>query len=184
MRFVPSRQYLSAGLVALALATVSGWCAFEWTPAAIPAVLLLLSSALLMFLALRPPIEIHEKHLAIGNRMVLWVEIRRVDRSGWVSPLVVHLSLEGGRRALLIYPGDLESANTLLRQLRRRSREALIDGVPYRQFWGEVVHNERRAQAAVKYPLLRPEDEAEVERLYQRLKTVGHIDPRNSSDES
>jgi hypothetical protein len=116
--------------------------------------------------------------------MVLWVEIRRVDRSGWVSPLVVHLSLEGGRRALLIYPGDLESANTLLRQLRRRSREALIDGVPYRQFWGEVVHNERRAQAAVKYPLLRPEDEAEVERLYQRLKTVGHIDPRNSSDES
>ena len=88
MRVVPSRQYLSAGLVALALATVSGWCAFEWVPAAIPAFLLLLSSALLMFLALRPPIEIHEKHLAIGNRMVLWAEIRRVDRSGWVSPPV------------------------------------------------------------------------------------------------
>lgn len=184
MRFVPSRQHLSAGLVALAFAAVSGWCAFEWAPAAIPAVLLLLSSGLLIFLAMRPPIEIHEKYLAVGKRMVPWPEIRRVDRSGWVSPLVVYLTLEGGRRTVLIYPGDLESANTLLRQLRRRSREALIDGIPYRQFWGEAAQNERRAQAAVKYPLLRPEDEAEVERLYQRLKTVGHIDPRNSSDES
>jgi hypothetical protein len=27
------------------------------------------------------------------------------------------------------------------------------------------------------------EDEAEVERLYQRLKTVGHLDQKNSSDE-
>jgi hypothetical protein len=30
---------------------------------------------------------------------------------------------------------------------------------------------------------LRPEDEAEVEQLYQRLKTVGHIDPKNTTDE-
>jgi hypothetical protein len=28
-----------------------------------------------------------------------------------------------------------------------------------------------------------PEDEAEVERLYQRLKTVGHLDQKNSADE-
>jgi hypothetical protein len=34
-----------------------------------------------------------------------------------------------------------------------------------------------------RYPLLRPEDEAEVERLYQRLKAVGHLDPKNSPDE-
>jgi hypothetical protein len=31
--------------------------------------------------------------------------------------------------------------------------------------------------------VLRPEDEEEVERLYFLLKTVGHIDPRNSGEE-
>ena len=30
---------------------------------------------------------------------------------------------------------------------------------------------------------LRAEDEAEVERLYQRLKTVGNLDQKNSTDE-
>jgi hypothetical protein len=30
---------------------------------------------------------------------------------------------------------------------------------------------------------LRSEDEAEVERLYQRLKTVGNLDQKTSSDE-
>jgi hypothetical protein len=32
--------------------------------------------------------------------------------------------------------------------------------------------------------MVRPEDEAEIERLYQRLKTVGHLDTKNSADES
>ena len=36
---------------------------------------------------------------------------------------------------------------------------------------------------APRYRVLRPEDEEEVERLYFLLKTVGHIDPRNSGDE-
>jgi len=42
---------------------------------------------------------------------------------------------------------------------------------------------EHRESAPVHYPLLRPEDEAEVERLYQRLKAVGRLDSRSSSDE-
>jgi hypothetical protein len=29
--------------------------------------------------------------------------------------------------------------------------------------------------------MLNPEDEEEVERLYQRLKTVGHLDSRSDS---
>jgi hypothetical protein len=86
---------------------------------------------------------------------------------------------------LLRYPGDPESANSLLRHLRRSAREALIDGIPYRQFWGEPVRrcSEARALPSPQYRLLRPEDEAEVERLYQRLKTVRHLDPDNSTDE-
>lgn len=43
---------------------------------------------------------------------------------------------------------------------------------------------ERRSLAPIHYPLLRPEDEAEVERLYQRLKAVGRLDSRSSSDET
>jgi hypothetical protein len=31
--------------------------------------------------------------------------------------------------------------------------------------------------------VLRPEDEMEIERLYQRLKTVGHLDPKSGGDE-
>jgi hypothetical protein len=42
---------------------------------------------------------------------------------------------------------------------------------------------ERREPTPYRYPLLRPEDEAEVERLYQRLKTVGRLDSKSSTDE-
>ncbi|MCC7175849.1 MAG: hypothetical protein IT159_11695 [Bryobacterales bacterium] len=37
---------------------------------------------------------------------------------------------------------------------------------------------------AIRYPLLRAEDEEEVERLYQKLKTVGRLDSTNSSDQT
>jgi hypothetical protein len=85
---------------------------------------------------------------------------------------------------LLIYPGDPDSSNSLLRHLRRFSREALIDGVPYRQFWGEAPPKpkDRKQTALQRYPLLLPEDEADIERMFQRLKTVGHIDQKNSDD--
>jgi hypothetical protein len=69
--------------------------------------------------------------------------------------------------------------------LRRSSRDALIDGVPYRQYWGEVLAPVAEATQALppRYRILRAEDEAEVERLYQRLKTVGNLDQKNSADE-
>jgi hypothetical protein len=88
-------------------------------------------------------------------------------------------------RLLVVYPGDLDSCNSLLRQLRRLSRDALIDGIPYRQYWGEILipGGDRRQSPPPRYRILRPEDEAEVERLYQRLKAVGHLDQKNPSDE-
>ncbi len=184
-RYLPSRHYLSAGFIALGLAAFSTWVGFRWTPAFIPAVLFLLTAALVLFIAFQPPIEIHETHLKVNKKIVAWNQIRRLDRTGWVSPLVVHVTLLDDRKILLIYPGDLDSANSLLRHLRRYSREALIDGVPYRQFWGGALNAapERKQLPSPRYPLLRPEDEAEVERMFQRLKAVGHIDPKNSSDE-
>jgi hypothetical protein len=184
-RYLPARHYLSFGIVALALAAFSGWLGLDWTPAFIPAVLFLVSAGLLFAMAFRPAIEIHEGYLSVGKRVIPWMDIRRLDRTGWVSPLIVQITLFDDSKVALIYPGDLDSCNSLLRHLRRLSRDALIDGIPYRQYWGEVLTPaaEKKQVPPPRYRLLRPEDEAEVERLYQRLKTVGNLDQKNSTDE-
>lgn len=176
--YSPSRHYLSAGLIGVGLAVFSGWVALQWPPAWIAAVLFVASAAILLTLCLRPAIEIYEHHLAIGKQIIPWSDIRRLDRTSWISPLVVHLTLSDERRVVVIYPGDIDAGKSLLRHLRRCAKDALIDGIPYRQFWGEVLPpgTERRQLPSPKYQLLRPDDEAEVERLFQRLKTVGHLD--------
>ena len=173
---------------AVALAGACGWLAaqFHFPAIYVPAGLFLLTAGLLLALAFRPPIEIHEGYVSIGGRIIPWMDIRRVDRTGWVSPLIIHITLFDDTRLLVAYPGDLDSCNSLLRNLRRLSRDALIDGIPYRQYWGEVLAptSERKQQPPMpRYRILRPEDEAEVERLYQRLKTVGNLDQKNSTDE-
>jgi hypothetical protein len=135
-------------------------------------------------MAFQPPIEVYEHHLVLGRRIIPWGEIRRLDRTSWMTPLIVNLTLTGDRRVVLIYPGDIDAGKSLLRHLRRCAKDALIDGIPYRQFWGEVLPSgsDRRQLPAPRYQLLRPEDEAEVERLFQRLKTVGHLDPKGSDE--
>jgi hypothetical protein len=178
-RYVPSRYYFQAGLVALGAGAFSFWWGLTWTPAFIPAALCAAAAGLLIFLATRPAIEVHETHLTIGTRIIPWPDIRRVDR-GWDWPLLVHLTLHESSRVLLIYPGNAHSARTLLRQLRRNAREALIDGTPYRRYWRDSA---AEAPAPPRYHLLRPEDEAEVERLYQRLKSVRSLDPDRPADE-
>jgi hypothetical protein len=96
--------------------------------------------------------------------------------------LAVYLTLADERKLLLVYPGDFDSCGSLLRHLRRYSREALLDGIPYRQFWGEAPLAQRKQLPPPRYPLLRPEDEEEVERMFQRLKSVGRIDQRGSDE--
>jgi hypothetical protein len=91
----------------------------------------------------------------------------------------------------------LDSSSGLLRHLRRFSREALLDGVPYREFWGELAAaarsgepaknspaetSDKDASAPLRYPVLRSEDEEEVERLFQRLKSVGHLESKSSDE--
>jgi len=36
--------------------------------------------------------------------------------------------------------------------------------------------------APLRYPVLRSEDEEEVERLFQRLKSVGHLESKSSDE--
>ena len=185
-RYLPARHYLWFGITAVVASGFSVWRGVvSWPLAYIPAALFLVIGAILFAMAFRPPLEIHDGYLAIGRRIVPWMDIRRLDRTGWISPLIMKITLFDDSRFLLVYPGDLDSCNSLLRHLRRLSRDALIDGIPYRQYWGEVLAPgaERKQPPAPRYRILRPEDEAEVERLYQRLKTVGNLDQKNSTDE-
>jgi hypothetical protein len=154
----------------------------RWSPGWIASALFAISAVGVFLLALRPPVEIHETHLQMGTRAIAWSEIRRLDQTGWNAPLAVYLTLVDDQRVLLVYPGDLDSCVSLLRHLRRYSRDALLDGVPYREFWGEPPSAAPTRLPPVSYPLLRPEDEAEVERMLQRLKSVGSLDPRGSDE--
>src|ERR671919_639023 len=99
--YSPSRHYLSAGLVAVVLAIFSGWVAMQWAPVWIASVLFIASAMILLILALHPAIEVYEHHLALGKRIIPWSEIRRLDRTSWISPLVVQLTLTGDRRVTL-----------------------------------------------------------------------------------
>ena len=160
---------------------LGGWTAARWAPAWIAAGAFALTAAAILVLALRPAIEIFETHLSVGRRAVAWSDIRRLDQTGWNAPLAVYLTLADGHRFLILYPGDLDSSTSLLRHLRRYSREALLDGIPYRQFWGEAAAERKQLAPPPRYPLLRPEDEDEVEKMFQKLKSVGRID--RTSDE-
>ena len=185
-RYSPARHYLWLGITAVVLSVFCGWVAWRSPLAYIPTVLFVVTAAFLFLMASRPTVEVHEGYLSIGRRIIPWVDIRRLDRTGWISPLIVRITLFDDSRLVLVYPGDLDSCNSLLRHLRRLSRDALIEGIPYRQYWGEVLAagTERKPAAPPRYRILKPEDEAEVEWLYQRLKTVGHLDrKKNSTDE-
>ena len=178
IRFTPARTYLTAAAVALGLAGFSAWCALNWLPAAIPAVLLAASAALVLWLGLRPTIVVTEKQLRAGKSTILWNDVRRVDQTGWISPMVADLTLADHTKLRLIYPGETENSNKLLRIIQQRSTRALINGVPHRQLFGEPVEvREAEAKAAPRYRLLTEQDEAEVERLYQKLRIAGRLDP-------
>jgi hypothetical protein len=181
-RYTPSRRYYSLALIAVGGALLGGWTGARWAPAWIAAGAFVITAIAILVLALRPAIEIFETHLSVGRTAVAWSDIRRLDQTGWNAPLAVYLTLADGHRFLILYPGDLDSSTSLLRHLRRYSREALLDGIPYRQFWGEAASERKQLAPPPRYPLLRPEDEDEVEKMFQKLKSVGRIDGRSSDE--
>jgi len=196
-RFTSSRVYVSLTLFAVCGALFSAWNALRWAPSWIAAALFALSALALAAVTIRPAIEIYETYLAIGRRVIPWRDIRRVDQTGWHTPLVVILTLVDRQRIHLLQAGDPDSSTNLLRHLRRFSRKALLDDVSYREFWGEFAAasgssepiknsppepEDKSASIPLRYPVLRSEDEDEVERMFQRLKSVGHLESKNSDE--
>ncbi|MEQ1883835.1 MAG: hypothetical protein ABL967_02160 [Bryobacteraceae bacterium] len=200
-RYTPSRRFLSVTLFAFAGTLFSAWVGLSWWPSWIPAALFLLTTIGLAIITIRPVIEIHETHIAIGRRVISWNDVRAVDQTSWAMPLIMHLTLVDGQRVLVLYPGDHDGSKSLCRHIQRLSRRAFIQGVPYRQFWGESAASlerearEREAKeleakrqqkmqepAPTRYPVLRSEDEDEVERMFQRLKATGKVDARSSEE--
>ena len=183
-RFTPSRQYSRGGLAALALAALFTGFAWQWPLVGVAAVLFFVSASILLFFAFRPAIEIHSTHLLYGSTIIPWYAVRRVDRTKWTAPLGVLLELEDEKKQLIFYPGDLDSSKQLLRLIRKHSKEALLDGIPHRQVWGDAPQPAPvlRPLPSPKYKLLRSEDEAEVERMFQQLKTAGRIDTQAGPD--
>lgn len=176
-QFAPSKNYLTAGLVAAAFALFSGYLALQWPPSWICAVAFLLTASFLLILAFSPVIEITDKHLKIGHRAIEWVAIRRIDHTGWVTPLVLRLTLASGKSVWLVFPSDLDTAQILLQMLYRFSTGALVDG----RANSKRIRSEAK-KVAPKFQIVSPEDEDEVERLYLRLRTVGHLDQKSPEE--
>ena len=185
-RYTPSRKYILLTTLGVGGALLAAWTGMRWSPAWIASGLFAASALAMLALVLQPAVEIYETHLQIGRKKIAWGEIGRLDQTGWNAPLGLQITIGARQRLLLVYPGDFDACSSLLRHLRRYSREALLDGVPYRQFWGEPLAAplpDIKTIAPPKYPLLRPEDEEEVERMFQRLKSVGRLDSRGSDDQ-
>ncbi len=181
--FQPSRLYARVGWVAVAGSAACVLCGLRAPLAFIPAFLCALTAGGLCWLSTRPVIRIGETQFNIGERAIAWREVREINSSRFVSPLILKLKLTNSRHKLLIFPGDPERIARLMYQLRKNSHLAKFDGIAYRDYWtwttltgvnGEGQTTEQPVR------MLSSEDEDEIERLYQKLKSVGRLDPRGS----
>jgi hypothetical protein len=171
-RFTPSRSYLLFGILAAVAAVGSVWFALQWAPSWFAVVLFSLTAFILLLLASRPPIRITDACLKLGNQDVPWIAIRRIEHRGWMTPLVARLTLVDQSHVWVVYPGDSDASQTLLQFLYRFADQAATG-----------ITSAATAQLkSPHYPLLRPEDEEDVERLYHRLRSVGHLDPKSNDE--
>lgn len=185
--FVPSRLYARAGWFGLAGAAICVACGLHAPFAFIPGFLCCVTSACLFLLASRPQIVVEEAQMVVGSRTISWREVREVNSTRLVSPLVLRLKLTNNRKKLLIFPGEPERISKLLYQIRRSSLLATFDGVSYKDYWTwSSMGMLRGSQAPVDQPvrMISQEDEEEIERLYRQLKSVGHLDSRSDSEKS
>jgi hypothetical protein len=171
------------GSVALILGAMSAWVAYQWMPAWIPASLFFFTALSLFWLHFRPAIEVTDREISIGQRSFAWSSITKIQTTGWLTPLVLRLTMDDGSKAVLIYPGDLESSSRLREIVTSCAPHALLDGQPQRKRQATIAVRDNKNERTERYPLLTREDEAEVERMFQRLREVGNLDSQSSSSE-
>jgi len=185
--YEPSRLYARVGWAALAGSAVCLLCGFRAPLAFIPGALCLLTSFALFWLASRPSIRVGETQFNIGDRAIAWQEVREINSSRFVSPLILKVKLTNSRHHSLIFPGEPERIARLMFQLRKNSLEATFDGVAHRDYWTWNNMAKLRGDGGVMDQptrMLSQEDEEEIERLYQKLKTVGHLDSRTTDSKT
>ncbi|MDQ2841404.1 MAG: hypothetical protein M3Y72_10280 [Acidobacteriota bacterium] len=182
--FVPSRLYSRVGWAALAGMLISVLCGFRAPLAFIPGFLCALTAIVLFWLSARPPVRMGDTQFYIGERCIAWREVREVNSSRFLSPLILKIKLTNARHVMLIYPGEPERIEQLLFQLRKNSHMASFDGVAHRDYWTWISLNGSQPENPVlEQPvrMLSADDEDEIERLYQKLKAVGRLDSRIES---
>jgi hypothetical protein len=186
VRYLPSAAYTRLSLAGGVLSILCGFWARFWLPALIPAVLFAAAALLLAYMVTRPPIEVHDSHLQVGRHVIPWESVSHVDEPRSIVPLVLPLILNSERRFTLVYTGGRESGRKLLHQIRRHARFALIHGLPYRQFWDEDLESfrDRCILTDHQWNVLSPDDEDEVERLFQTLRKEGSLHPRGSEEQA
>jgi hypothetical protein len=179
--YQPSRLYARVAWAALAGSLVCLLCGFRAPLAFIPGFLCAVTAASLFWLASRPSIRIGEMQFNVGDRAIAWREVREINSSRFVSPLILKIKLTNSRNKLLVFPGEPERIARLMFQLRKNSHLATFDGVAHRDYWTwTALAGARGDSAALEHPvrMLSTDDEEEVERLYQKLKSVGRLDAR------
>ena len=185
--FVPSRVYARVGWATLGGSLLCVLGTFREPLALIPALAFAGGAAALFWLAARPPIRIGETQFNVASAPLRGGRFGEINRSRFVSPLVLRLRLTNSRQKLLVYPGEPEQVQRLLIELRRNSQLATFDGVTYRDYWTWCTLNSPQGHDPLLEQPVRmfsAEDEAEVERLYQKLKAVGRLDARTPESSS
>lgn len=181
--FRPSRLYARTGLAALAFCAICALCGLRAPLAFIPGALCGVTAAGLFWLASRPPVQTGDTQFNIGERAIAWCEVREINSSRFVSPLVLRLKLTNSRRRWLVFPGEPEQIAKLMYQLKKGSYLAKFDGVAYRDYWTCISLEASPEGPIAEQPvrMLSADEEDEIESMYQKLKSVGHLDSRSES---
>ncbi len=189
VRYLPAALYLRLGFVLACVAILAAILArFSFLALPVMAISALAAVAIL-YVTLRGPVEIHDSHLQVGRKVIPWEAVSHVWSPSLQTPLLLPLTLNSERSYVLVYPGSRESGQKLLHQVRRHARFALIDGLPFRQYWDEDLENfrDRCLVTDQQWNVLSAEDEHEVEQLFQRLRNDGafnRFDPEGHPHDS
>ncbi|MFL6415378.1 MAG: hypothetical protein ACJ74Y_06880 [Bryobacteraceae bacterium] len=181
--YQPSPAYSRLGWASLAGSAVCVICGLRAPLAFIPGALCALTSVALFWLAHRPPIRIGTTQFNIGERAIAWQEVREINNSRFLSPLILKLKLTNSRRKALIFPGEPERIAKLLDSLRRHSALATFNGIAYRDYWTwnevkELSGDASRDETPVR--MVSAQDEEEIERMFQKLRNCRDLDSHDA----